>query len=373
MNVKIPLFKIYWDSLDIEGVTNSLESGMNWSIGENVGLFERKIRQYIGTKYAVVFNSGTSALHSALLAYGIGKGDEVIVPAFTFVATANAPLFVGAKPVFADIEDETFGLDPEDVKERITDHTRAIVPVHYGGCPCKIRELEEVAQDYGLILIEDAAESFGAKIEESLVGTFGDSAMFSFCQNKIITTGDGGAITTDSKQISERLELIRSHGQLTKTLGLEQNYSSDYVALGYNFRMSNITAALGITQLDKIDAIIDMRRRNAYYLTSKLKRNCTDVATPMSPRGYNCVYQMYTIRHPARDQLMLHLFRRGIATKVYFPPVHQSYFYRKVLKCSSRLPVTDRIAREVLTLPLWPHMKEGEIDCVVDGICSFRR
>lgn len=373
MNPEIPLFKIYWDSLDVAGVANSLESGMNWSIGENIGLFERKISQYIGTKYATVFNSGTSALHSALLAYDVGKSDEVIVPSFTFVATANAPLFVGAKPVFADIEDETFGLDPEDVKERITDHTRAIIPVHYGGCPCKIRELQEVAKDYGLLLIEDAAESFGAKIAESRVGTFGDSAMFSFCQNKIITTGDGGAITTDSKHINEKLELIRSHGQLTQPLGLGHDCSSDYVALGYNFRMSDIIAALGITQLDKIDAIIDMRRRKAHYLTSKLKRNCKDVATPTSPREYDCVYQMYTIRHPARDQLMQHLFRRGIATKVYFPPVHQSYFYRKVLKCSSRLPVTDEIARQVLTLPLWPHMKEEEIDCVVDGICSFRR
>lgn len=373
MSARIPLFKIYWDEADIKSVTKSLRTGMNWSIGQNIGSFEQKIGRYVGTEYATVFNSGTSALHSALLAYGVGTADEVIVPSFTFVATANAPLFVGAKPVFADIEDETFGLDPEDVNERITKHTKAIIPVHYGGCPCKITELTQIAQDHDLVLIEDAAESFGAKIEESRVGAFGDSAMFSFCQNKIITTGDGGAITTDSKQLRDRLELIRSHGQFETLHGLEQEKSSDYIALGYNFRMSNIIAALGIAQLDKVDAIIDMRRRNANYLTSKLKREGQDVVTPVPPRGYYHVYQMYTIRHPARDQLMSHLFNQGIMTKVYFPPVHQSYFYREVLNCSSRLPVTEELAGQVLTLPLWPHMKEAEMNYVVDAICSLSR
>jgi perosamine synthetase len=373
MSARIPLFKIYWDEADIKSVTKSLKTGMNWSIGQNIGSFEQKIGRYVGTEYATVFNSGTSALHSALLAYGVGTADEVIVPSFTFVATANAPLFVGAKPVFADIEDETFGLDPEDVNERITKHTKAIIPVHYGGCPCKITELTQIAQDHDLVLIEDAAESFGAKIEESRVGAFGDSAMFSFCQNKIITTGDGGAITTDSKQLRDRLELIRSHGQFETLHGLEQEKSSDYIALGYNFRMSNIIAALGIAQLDKVDAIIDMRRRNANYLTSKLKREGQDVVTPVPPRGYYHVYQMYTIRHPARDQLMSHLFNQGIMTKVYFPPVHQSYFYREVLNCSSRLPVTEELAGQVLTLPLWPHMKEAEMNYVVDAICSLSR
>lgn len=373
MSAKIPLFKIYWDNKDVESVTAALRSGMNWAIGENIGLFENKIKRYVGTEYATVFNSGTSALHAALLAYGIGQTDEVIVPSFTFVATANAPLFVGAKPVFADVEDETFGLDPEDVKERITSHTKAIIPVHYGGCPCRIRELTEIAQDNGLVLIEDAAESFGAKIEESRVGTFGDSAMFSFCQNKIISTGDGGAITTDSKQVRDKLELLRSHGQMKKPLGSEQDHSSDYVTLGYNFRMSNIVAALGMTQLDKVDAIIDMRRRNAQYLTSKLKRDTKDIITPTSPRGYYPVWQMYTIRHPARDQLMSHLFAKGIMTKIYFPPVHQSFFYRQVLKCSSRLPVTEELAEDVLTLPLWPHITEEEMNYVVDGISCFLR
>ena len=164
--MKIPLFKIYWDEEDIKMVNGVIKRGAYWTTGPNIEEFEKMISEYVGTKYCVTFNSGTSALHSVLLAYGVKEGGEVIVPSFTFISTANAPLFVGAKPVFADIEEKTFGLDPESVKEKITEKTKAIIPIHYGGCPCLIRELKEIAEDYNLILIEDAAESLGATIKE---------------------------------------------------------------------------------------------------------------------------------------------------------------------------------------------------------------
>jgi perosamine synthetase len=214
MTWKIPLFKIYWDDEDVEAVTEAIKAGMNWAVGPNVEQFEDLIASYVGTKYAVTFNSGTSALHAALLAHEIKQGDEVIVPSFTFIATVNAPLFVGAKPVFADIEKETLGLDPEDVNEKITEKTKAIMPIHYGGCPCKIRELKEIAEDNNLILIEDAAESLGAKIKDNKLGTFGDSAMFSLCAPKVITTGEGGMMVTKSKEVYEKMKLLRSHGRL---------------------------------------------------------------------------------------------------------------------------------------------------------------
>ncbi|KDE54370.1 DegT/DnrJ/EryC1/StrS aminotransferase family protein, partial [Methanoculleus sp. MH98A] len=204
MTWKIPLFKMYWDEDDVSAVSEAIRSGMNWAVGPNVSKFEEEIANYIGTKYCLTFNSGTSAIHAALLAHGVAPGDEVIVPSFTFIATANTPQFVGAKPVFADIEETTFGLDPEDVVERITPKTRAIMPVHYGGCPCRIQELREIADDHDLLLIEDAAEAFGASIRGRKVGTFGDSAMMSFCQNKVITTGEGGAIVTDSREVYEK-------------------------------------------------------------------------------------------------------------------------------------------------------------------------
>ena len=208
MTWNIPLFKMYWDQDDLDSVTNTLSFGMNWAVGPEVTQFEQELSEYIGTKYCLTFNSGTSALHAALLAHGIGNGDEVIVPSFTFIATANAPLFVGARPVFADIEERTLGLDPEDVLEKITPQTKAIIPIHYGGCPCMIRELREIADDHSLILVEDAAEAFGASINGEKVGTFGDSAMLSFCQNKIITTGDGGAMVTESRDLYEKMKLI---------------------------------------------------------------------------------------------------------------------------------------------------------------------
>jgi len=371
MKWKIPLFKIYWDEEDVEGATEAIKSGMNWAVGLNIDKFEKMIAKYIGTKYCIVFNSGTSALHTVLLAHGIGKSDEVIVPSFTFIATANAPLFVGAKPVFADIEKETFGLDPIDVEKKITNKTKAILPIHYGGCPCKIKELKETAEDHNLFLIEDAAESFGAKVGDKMVGTFGESSMLSFCQNKIITTGDGGAIATDSSDIYERSKLIRSHGRLEISDYFSSIGSMDYITLGYNFRMSNIIAALGISQLKKVDKIIEIRRKNAKYLTERLRKEVKDVIPPNPPDAYYHVYQMYTIVAKHRDELMNYLAYKGIMTKIYFAPIHLTHFYKNVLKYRCKLPVTEEVASQILTLPMHPDLTKEEMDFVIEEIKKF--
>jgi len=372
MKWKIPLFKIYWDNDDVKSVTGAIKKGMYWAVGPNIEKFEKRIAEYIGTRYAVVFNSGTSALHAALLAYGIQRGDEVIVPSFTFIATANAPLFVGAKPVFADIEERTFGLDPEDVKEKITRKSRAIIPVHYGGCPCLIRELKEIAEDHHLILIEDAAESFGARIHDKKVGTFGDSAMLSFCQNKIITTGDGGVTVTNSKETCEKMKLIRSHGRLETQDYFSSTEYIDYVTLGYNFRMPNIMAALGISQLRKVDKIIEMRRKNAKYMTEGLKQ-VKEIATPSTPKDCHHVYQMYTIRVDAnsRDDLMKYLANNGIMTKVYFSPVHLTDFYGNELKYEYKLPVTEEVSSRVVTLPMFPTLTMEEMEYMIKKMKGF--
>jgi perosamine synthetase len=372
MATKIPLFKIYWDKEDIHAVSSAVERGMFWAIGPHIEEFENGISNYIGGKYCDVFNSGTSALHAVLLAHGIGAGDEVIVPSFTFIATANAPLFVGAKPVFADIEDKTFGLDPEDVKEKITRKTKAILPVHYGGCPCQIRELKEIAAENNLLLIEDAAEAFGAEVDGQKVGTFGDAAVFSFCSNKIITTGEGGAVLTDSKRIYEKLGLARSHGRLESSNYFASPEYADYVELGYNFRMSNITAALGVAQLKKADKIIEMRRKNAEYLTKKLS-SIDGIIPPSSPERCFHVYQMYTIRlkRGDRDDLSKHLSEKGITTKVFFYPVHMTHFYRKKPGYRIKLPITEEISRQVLTLPMYPTLTRKEMNYIADEINAF--
>ena len=289
----IPLFKMYWDDDDIAAVSNTIRSGMSWAAGPDVSVFEQEIAHYIGTNYCLTFNSGTSTLHAALIAYNIGKNDEVIVPSFTFIATANAPLFVGAKPVFADIEDITFGLDPTDVNERITKKTKAIIPVHYGGFPCRIRELREIADDNHLLLIEDAAESFGAKVRNQMTGSFGDSAMVSFCQNKIITTGEGGAIVTNSRKLYEKMKLLRSHGRLETADYFSTTAPMDYVTLGYNFRISSITAALGRSQLRKVEKIISQRRSDAQYYSQCLRSFKTAITVPEIPDDYFSVYQLF--------------------------------------------------------------------------------
>jgi perosamine synthetase len=372
MAQKIPLFKIYWSREDVALVSDAIKKGMYWAIGPNIEKFEEKISAYIETKYCATFNSGTSALHATLLACGIGKSDEVIVPSFTFIATANAPLFVGAKPVFADIESETYGLDPEYVKEKITKKTKVIIPVHYGGSPCLIRELKEIAEDNGLILIEDAAEAFGAKIGDKKVGTFGEAAILSFCSNKVITTGEGGAVVTNSKKLYEKLNLIRSHGRLESANYFTSSEYMDYVDLGYNFRMSNITAALGIAQLEKTDKIIKMRRKNAEYLTKKLSA-IDGVILPSAPKGYFHVYQMYTIRMKkgSRDDLLKYLAGEGVTTKVFFHPVHLAHFYRKKLGYRVKLPITEDVSEQVLTLPMYPTLTKKEMDYIAEKINTF--
>ncbi len=232
----IPLFKIYWDDRDVEKVTSVIKKGMHWATGPEIKEFERKICEYVGERHAVAMNSGTSALHVVLAAHGVGEGDEVIVPSFTFIATANAPLFVGAKPVFAEIEDETYGLAPEDVEGEITPKTKAIIPIHYGGSPCHIEELKRIAQKHNLILVEDAAESLGAIVNGKKVGSFGDSAILSFCAPKVITMGEGGMILTNSRDIYEKVRLIYNHGRVEATDYFSSAEQMEYVTLGQHCR-----------------------------------------------------------------------------------------------------------------------------------------
>lgn len=372
MRKNIPLFKIYYEDDDINSVKKAIELGMYWAIGPSIEQFEKLIAEYFGVKYCTVFNSGTSALHAALTSHGIQSGDEIIVPSFTFIATANAPLFVQAKPVFADIEPVTFGLDSEDVSEKITQKTKAIIPVHYGGCPAQIQALKEIAEDNGILLIEDVAESFGSKINGKMTGVFGDSAMLSFCQNKVITTGEGGAIITNSKDLFKKLLLFRSHGRLDDGDYFSNAYASEYIELGYNFRMSNLTASLGISQLSKVEKIINMRINVAQNYLDRLK-NINDILLPNVPENGRHVFQLFSIRtnESFRNDLITFLKSKGISSKIYFSPVHQTHFYKTVLKYDVQLPVTETISKETLSLPIYPTMTVEEQDYVIEMIQRF--
>jgi len=266
---KIPLYKVFSDNDDLKAVTQVIKRGMEWANGPEIQEFEQNLSKYLGTQYCVAFNSGTSALHASLLAVNISRGNDVIVPSFTFISTANSALMVNAKPKFVDIENETLGLDPQLIEKTISKKTKAILPVHYAGLPCNITAILQIAKRKKIILIEDAAESLGASIKTRKVGTFGDLSVFSFAGNKVLTTGEGGAITTNSKKLYKKLKLIRSHGREERTNYFLSNESPTYTTLGYNWRMSSITAALANSQLDKLEKLIKMRRKKCKNLIFK--------------------------------------------------------------------------------------------------------
>jgi perosamine synthetase len=376
MEWRIPLFKSYAQEDDVEAVAKVIREQMYWANGPSVQEFEKKIAAYTGRKYALTFNSGTSALHSTMLSYAV-KGGEVIVPSFTFISTANSVVLAGGKPVFAEIEGDSYGLDVVDVVERINKKTRAIMPIHYGGAPCKdIQALEDIAKDHKIYLIEDAAESLGSSLKGKKVGTFGDCAMFSFCQNKIASTGEGGVIVTDDIDLIEKLKLIRSHGRV-ESPGSDYFSSSedmDYIDIGYNYRMPTMLAALGISQLNKISKVIRMRQSIAGYLSNGLS-HIKDIKLPIFPPEVYHVYQMYTIQlknKKQRDALQNHMTEKGIMTKVYFNPVHLKTYYRKNYGYNvGDLPITEEISEKVLTLPIYPNLSAEEMDCIIGSVNSF--
>ena len=372
MKWKIPLYKIFTDAEDSRAINKVLQRGMDWAIGNEIIQFEKKISNYIGSKYCITFNSGTSAGHAALSAIGINSG-EVIVPSFTFISTANWPLMVNAKPKFVDIEEENFGLNPARVKLEITKNTRAIIPIHYGGLPCKINEISRIAKDKKITLIEDCAESLGAKIKGVSVGAFGKMSIFSFAPNKILTTGEGGAICTNSSKIFEKLQLIRSHGRQVNDHYFKTTKSANYISIGYNWRMSSITAALGLSQFDKLDKIIQLRRKHAIFYESKLK-NIKEIKLLEQPKEHLHVYQLFTIRmrnNLMRNKLQKFLANKGIMTKIFFEPAHLSNFYKKSGFYKKTLPNTEKISKTVLSLPIFPGLKSEEIRYICDSIQEF--
>ena len=371
---KIPLYKIYTDDEDLKLVTKIIKRGNKWAIGPEVEQFENAIKNYVGSDYCLTLNSGTSALHASLLAYELGKNDEIIVPSFTFISTVNSVLFVDAKPTFAEIEEANLGLDPELIQERISSRTKAVIPMDCGGLSCKIFEIKKQIEDTKLILIEDAAEALGSSVKGIKVGSNTDATIFSFTGNKVLTTGEGGAITTNSREIYEKIKQIRSHGRVDKIDYFSNPHEASYQGIGYNWRMSAITACLGITQLEKLDKIIKMRQKHANFLSERLSKH-SQIQVPQSSSEYEHIYQMYTIRLPnktIRDNLHSHLISDKIFSKVYFYPIHLTDFYKNKFGTKPGiLPVTEKIADRVLTLPIYPNMTNEEKNLLIESIDRF--
>ena len=372
MKWKIPLYKVDWDKEDVRTVTNVIKRGMDWAIGPEIEEFERSLANYHNSKYCVVFNSGTSAGHAALLSLNLKPSSEIIVPSFTFIATANWPLMVGAKPIFSEIEEETLGMDPSYLDSIISKKTKVLMPIHYGGMPCKIIEIKKFAEQHKLTLIEDSAESIGSTIGNKKTGSFGDMAILSFAGNKVLPTGEGGAVIVNSKKIYEKLKLIRSHGRQINSNYFQTNEVPNYVSLGYNWRMSSMTAALGISQLSKLDKLISKRRKNAQYLSSKLNKH-SKIILPFDYKNHKSVFQLFSIRvtDNLRDNLMAFLTNKGIMSKIFFEPVHLSKFYSKNMNKKISLPKTEKISQQVLTLPMYPSLTKDDINFISDSIDEF--
>lgn len=370
----VPLYKVYTDEEDLNLITKIIKRGTKWAIGPEIEEFENALKKYVGVDYCITLNSGTSALHAIFLAYGFQKNDEIIVPSFSFIATANAVLFVEANPIFADIEEQNLGLDAKLIPKKINSKTKGVVPIDYGGLPCKIFDIQKITQDNNLVLIEDAAESLGSNVYGKKVGSIAHSTIFSFCGNKVLTTGEGGAIVTNSKEIFEKVKSIRSHGRVDITSYFDNPDNYHYENIGYNWRMSSMTAALGISQLSKLDKIIKMRRQNANYLSSKLSKH-SQIQIPYSSANYENIYQMYSIRlndKKTRDELHNFLTKKRIFSKIYFNPIHLTSLYMKKFGTKpDSLPITENIAKRILTLPLYPNMTKEELDYVVNSISEF--
>ncbi|MDQ2902911.1 MAG: DegT/DnrJ/EryC1/StrS family aminotransferase [Chloroflexota bacterium] len=342
--------------------------------GEKVAAFEQRFAEVCQVREAVALSSGTAALYLALLAHNIGPGDEVITTAFTFAATVNAILLVGATPVFVDIEPDTYTMDAALVEGVITPRTKALMPVHLYGHPCDMTRLVPIAATHGLAIIEDACQAHAASIDGKPVGSFG-TGCFSFYATKNITTGEGGMVTTDDPVIAERVRLLRHHGQ-------KERYC--HVTLGHNLRMTEMQAALGLVQLEKLERFTRQRIANAAFLTERLRAS---LQTPIVRPGYRHVYHQYTIRVPEqRDEWMLKLRDRGIATAVHYPrAVHQQPFYREYAgkiafskapatanggqaTIDVSLPVTELAVKQVLSLPVHPGLSEADLATIVQEV-----
>ena len=350
---------------EIEAVTMVLKSGILVQ-GRKVEEFEGAFAEFSGTRYAAAVNSGTAALHIALLAHGIGKEDEVITSPFTFISTANSILFTGAKPVFADIEEETFNIAPDSITQKITPRTKAIMPVHLYGQPCDMRSLMKIAEEHGLIVIEDACQAHGAEYNGNKVGSFG-TGCFSFYPTKNMTTGEGGMITTNDKDIAEKARIIRNHGQ-------KERYFHEI--LGYNYRMTDFVAAIGYCQLRRLEQFNQKRTGNAKILTEGLS-GIRGLIPPCVKPNVKHVFHQYTVRVTndfgiSRDELMVKLINKGVATKVYYPlPIHKQPLYKK-LGYNDYLPNSEKAATEALSLPVHPSLARGELDYIVESLISCR-
>ena len=361
--MKVPFADPYITDEDVKAVTESVRE-KRLSQGEYVQRFEDAFAKYLGVKHAVAVCNGTAALHTALVAIGVRPDDEIIVPSFSFISTANCALYEGAKPVFIDIDPSTYNIDPNKIEEKITDKTKAIIPVHYAGQPADMDPIREIAQKYDIHVIEDAAEAHGALYKGKKAGSLAELACFSFYPNKNMTTGEGGIITTNDDELSEKMRMIRSHGQ-------DERYH--HVILGYNYRMTDMQAALGIVQLKRLDWVLKKKAAKAAYYDRQIRDMFgSEVKTPYIAPYATHVYMFYSIRFKSkeiREKVAAKLAEKNVETRIAFPPIHLQPLYKKLFSYNAGyLPITEKVADTILCLPIYPHITQKMQDNVLSAM-----
>ncbi|MHB8136022.1 MAG: DegT/DnrJ/EryC1/StrS family aminotransferase [Anaerolineaceae bacterium] len=353
----IPISKPFIGEAEKQAVMAVLDSGMLVQ-GPRTAQLEEKFADVCSTGFAIATSSGTTALHVALLAHEIGPGDEVITTPFTFMASVNAILYVGAKPIFVDIEEDTFNINPDLIEAAISTRTKAILPVHLYGYPCNMAEIQKIADKHGLVIIEDACQAVGAKYQNKMVGSFG-TGCFSLYATKNIMAGEGGMITTSDENIAKRCRMIRNHG-------MQRRYYHDM--LGYNFRMSDLHAAIGLVQVDRLKDFNEARKSNAAFLNTHLK----SVVTPKVRPGYDHVWHQYTIRVDGerdRDAAVVKLNELGIGTGIFYPvPAYKQAHLAAAGYGDLYLPVTEHLVKEVISLPVHPQLSQQDLQVIVEGV-----
>jgi perosamine synthetase len=374
MNDFIPYSRQWIDEDDVQAVVDALRS--DWlTTGPRIGTFEEAFAASVGARYAVAVSSGTAALHLACLAAGVGPGSEAITSPITFVATANAPLYCGSQPVFADVCDDTINLDPEQAQARVNARTAALLPVHFAGHACDMPVLRSIADRHGLAVIEDACHALGAQTPEGTVGDcrYSDMTVFSTHAVKALATGEGGVITTNRAALNERLRLLRSHGvtRAPERLTCEEGgWYYEMQALGFNYRITDVQCALGLSQLRKLATFI-MRRREIAARYNAAFADLPNIRLPWERDGHRSAWHLYVIRFPGvsagtRRWLFDTLRAANLGVNVHYLPVYRQPYYRDNFGFSPGLcPNAERYYREAITLPLYPMMTDAQVETVI--------
>ncbi|VVB86768.1 UDP-4-amino-4-deoxy-L-arabinose--oxoglutarate aminotransferase [uncultured archaeon] len=365
MEKSIPIAKPIITNEELKAIAEVLKSGM-LAQGKAVGDFEKSFSDYIDVKNAIAVGNGTIALDLALKSLNIKEGDEIITTPFTFIATANSILFQKAKPVFADVEERTFNIDPDEILNKITGKTKAIIGVHLFGHPFNVKAISEICEDHKLSLVEDCAQAHGAEYEHKRVGGFG-TGCFSFYPTKNITTGEGGIITTNDGKNAELCRLLRNHGQSSKYY---------HTILGYNYRMTDIQAAIGIVQLKKLDGYNKKRIYNAEYFNKDIRLE--GITKPHREKHVKHVYHQYVLKVDSnlisREKFMEYLAGKGIGSAVHYPlPIHKQPLYQELGYTSDSVtcPIAEELANKVLSLPVHPSLSEKELKYIVETINNY--